>query len=109
MRRRVRARDKPSYEKVLQAARAASCEIIELAPTAGKMSEDNRPGVVQLKFVDVDVGAVLAPFATPQTVILDANWAQKFNRRGAFDDKALAENLSVLTAIASAPAMSNDM
>jgi hypothetical protein len=95
-------KDKPSYAKLVDAARQASCEIVELAPKAGTMAKDPRPGVVQLKFVDADLGPVLAPFATPHTIIVDKNWTLKLNRRGYFTEEALSEGLSVLGSFAAA-------
>lgn len=89
-------RDKPSYETLLSAALLASCEIIELAPKAGQMSSAPRPGVVQIKFVDTDLGPVLAPFATPHTVILDRDWTIKWTRRGMFDQDSLADSVALL-------------
>jgi hypothetical protein len=95
-------KDQPNYTKVLAAARQASCEVIEVAPRAGSMSVDPRPGVVQLKFVDADIGSVLAPFATPHTVILGRDWTLKWNRRGMMDDKALASGLAAINALVAA-------
>src|SRR5690606_31447194 len=89
-------KDKPSYDAFLDAARQASCEIIELAPRAGGMTYYPRPGVVQLKFVDADVGAALFPFATPHTVILDRKWTLQSSRRGIFDEKSLASSVALL-------------
>lgn len=89
-------KDKPAYASFVEAARRASCEVIEIAPMAGKMAADPRPGVVQLKFVDADIGSVVAPFATPQTVIVDGSWNLKWNRRGIFDDLSLADGMAVL-------------
>lgn len=90
-------KDKPSYRAFLDAAKGASCEIIELSPKAGHMAEDPRPGVVQLKFVDADVGSALSPFVTPHTVILDNSWSMKWNRRGVFDQESLAAAIAVVT------------
>jgi hypothetical protein len=89
-------RDKPSYEKFVNAARRASCEIIEIAPMANGMAYDPRPGIVQLKFVDADVGAVLFPFVTPQTIILGKDWSVKMNRRGIFTEESLANSVVLL-------------
>jgi hypothetical protein len=89
-------KDKPSYEKIIAAARNASCEIIEMAPNAGAMAYDPRPGIVQLKFVDSDIGSVLYPFVTPQTIILDRDWTVKMTRRAIFDEKSLAAGLAIL-------------
>lgn len=94
-------KDKPSYATFLDAARRASCEIIELAPRAGQMAEDSRPGIIQLKYVDADVALMLYPFATPETVILGGDWSLKLLRRGIFDDKSLASSIALLDGIAS--------
>ena len=89
-------KDKPSYEKFVDAARRASCEVVEMSPRAGGMADNPRPGIVQLKYVDADVGAPLFPFVTPQTIILDRDWSVKWTRRGIFDDKSLAASISLL-------------
>lgn len=94
-------KDKPSYEKLVEAARNTSCEVIELAPQAGGMAHDPRPGVVQLKYVDADVGSVLYPFATPQTIILDRDWSVRMTRRGMFDEQSLASTLALLETFSS--------
>jgi hypothetical protein len=96
-------KDQPSYDKVLDAARHAACEIIEMAPQAGGMAYDPRPGVVQLKFIDVDVGSVLFPFVTPQTVILDRNWSVRMTKRGIFNDQSLASSLALLETLSGHP------
>jgi hypothetical protein len=93
-------KDEPAYEAVLDAARRASCEIVELAPKAGSMAHNPRPSVVQLKFIDTDVGDVLSPFVTPQTAILDRSWSLRMHRRGMFDDKSLADGIALLRALA---------
>lgn len=88
--------DRSSYETFVAAARLASCEIVEVSPKAGNMTLDPRPGIVQLKFVDADLGPVLAPFVTPQTIILDRNWTLQWTRRGMFDEKSLASSVALL-------------
>lgn len=93
-------KDKPSYEKLVDAARHASCEIVEMAPRGNGMAYDPRPGIVQLKFVDVDVGAVLFPFATPQTIILDRDWSVKMTKRGIFNEQSLASSIALLNTFA---------
>jgi hypothetical protein len=92
--------DAPSYASLLKAAAAASCEVIELAPQAGTMKYDPRPGVVQLKYIDADMSAVMFPFVTPQTVVLDRDWSLRMSRRGAFDDKSLATTMALLKTMA---------
>jgi hypothetical protein len=93
-------KDKPEYAKILAAARRASCEVIEIAPRGNGMAYEPRSGVVQIKFVDTDVGGVLHPFITPQTVIVDGDWTVKANRRGIYDRRAVARSLAVLDAYA---------
>ena len=95
-------KDKPSYDRLLDAARRDSCEIIEIAPAADGMAYDPRPGVVQLKYVNADIGSVLFPFVTPQTIILDSNWSVKMTRRGVFNDESLASSVALLNTL-SAP------
>lgn len=93
-------RDKPSYGAILEVASRASCEVIEVAPQAGGLAYEPHPGVVQLKFVDSDVGSVLYPFVTPQTIIVDQNWTVKMTRRGMFDGRSLASAMEALRALA---------
>lgn len=96
-------KDKPSYAAFLDAARSASCEVIELSARAGQMAEDPRPGVVQLEFIDTDVGPALFPFATPHTVILDNAWSIQWNRRGMFDEESLEAGIAVVRELAAKP------
>jgi hypothetical protein len=91
--------DKAFYDAILGAAAEASCEAIEIAPTAGGMAEDLRPGVVQLRFVDTDVGAVLFPFVTPQTIVLDQGWTVRKTIRGALDENSRADTIALLRAL----------
>jgi len=93
-------KDKPSYTRLVDAARRASCEIIEISPRAGGMAHDPRPGIVQLKFVDADIGSVLFPFVTPQTVILDGNWSVKMTKRGMFNEQSLESGMAILGKLA---------
>lgn len=95
-------KDQPSYEKLVDAARHAACEVIEVAPAAGGMADNPRPGIVQLKFVDGDIGSVLFPFVTPQTIILDRDWTVRMTRRGIFDDQSLASSMALVGSL-SAP------
>lgn len=97
-------RDKASYAKLVEAAQGASCEIIEMAPQGGGMAYNPRSGIVQLKYVDVDVGSVLYPFVTPQTVIVDREWSVRMNRRGVFDEASLASSLAMLKSFSMLPA-----
>jgi hypothetical protein len=60
------------------------------------MAYDPRPGVVQLKYVDADIGSALFPFVTPQTIILDADWSVRMTRRGVFDESSLASSIALL-------------
>ena len=93
-------KDKPSYAKLVEAARRSSCEVIEVAPRAGSMAYDPRPGIVQLKFVDADLGSVVGSFVTPQTVIVDKDWKLLANRRGIFDEKSLNSTVALLESVA---------
>lgn len=97
-------KDKPSYTKLLEAARRASCDIIEVAPKAGSLALDPRPGVVQLKFIDADLGSVVGAFVTPQTVVVDRDWKLLSNRRGIFDDKSLVGAVALLESVANGKA-----
>lgn len=91
-------KDKPSYTALIEAARRSACEVIEISPKAGRMTADSRPGVVQLKFVDADVGSAIFPFLTPTTLVVDGNWKLKWGKRGVFNDKSLAEGIAALNA-----------
>jgi hypothetical protein len=97
-------KDMPAYERFLDVARRASCEVIEMSPIAGGIAYDPRPGVVQVKFVDADLGSVLFPFATPQTLVLDRKWSVRMNRLGAFDDKSLSAGITLLESFSESPA-----
>lgn len=92
--------DQPFYDSILSAAADASCEVIEMAPRSGGIAYNPRPGVVQLKYVDTDVGAAIYPFATPQTIVLDRNGSVRMNRRGAFDERSLAGTIALLQSLA---------
>lgn len=82
-------RDRSAYESLVRAATSASCEIIEIAPRAGGISGSPHLGVTQLKFTDTNLGAVLYPFITPQTLLLDESWTVRMNRRGITDESTL--------------------
>lgn len=92
-------RDSVSYERIVDAARRSSCDVIEIAPVAQGMAYAPRPGVTQLQFVDRDVVTALYPFVTPQTIILDNHWVVRMTKRGVFDDDSLAEGLSVIASL----------
>lgn len=92
-------KDRPSYSALIEAALRFSCEVIELSPKAGGMTADPRKGVVQLKFVDSDVGSAMFPFLTPTTLVVDGNWVLKWGRRGMFDEVSLAEGIAALDAL----------
>jgi hypothetical protein len=96
--------DQPSYDSILSMAVAASCEVIEMAPKAGTLAYDPRPGVVQIKYVDTDVGEALFPFVTPQTIILDHDWKVWMNRRGMYDEESLADAIMLLAQVSAPPA-----
>lgn len=88
--------DEPSYAAFRQVATQASCEIIEIAPRAGDMRQSARDGVVQLKYIDVDMGPAIFPMMTPMTFILDGNWKVKWMRRGTFSKSALEDGTRAL-------------
>lgn len=90
------AKDAPSYETIVEAARRAACGVVEISPHADGMAVDERQGVIQLKFVDGDIGGFLFPFVTPQTLVVDRSWSVRMTRRGAFDDPSLARMLTLL-------------
>jgi hypothetical protein len=94
------SKDKASYDAIVDAAQAVSCEVIELSPRAGGIAGDDRPGVVQLKFVNADLGLFLAPFVTPETIILDRSWSLQLAQRGMFDDETLASSLALIGRLA---------
>lgn len=88
--------DEASYAAFRQAATQVSCEILEIAPRAGDMRKDARDGVVQLKYIDVDIGPSMFPLMTPMTFILDGNWKVKWMRRGTFSELALEDGIRAL-------------
>jgi hypothetical protein len=92
-------KDAISYGQFLDAARRNECEILELAPRAGELQPYTRRGVRQLKYVTQDLGPVLFPLVTPQTVILDESWTVLWMRRGIFGDRSLSEAIAVLDSI----------
>lgn len=92
--------DKPAYEALLDVAREARCEVIELSPRAGQMARNERLAVVQLSFVDTDLGSVLAPFVAPQTIILDGAWTMKWIGRGMFSENTLASSMATVRSLA---------
>lgn len=96
--------DAASYHTLLKAAVAASCEVIELAPVAGTMAYRPRPGVVQLKYVDVDMSATMFPFVTPQTVVLDRDGSVRVSLRGIFDEQSLGAALALVNTMAASGA-----
>ena len=89
-------RDQASYQKLVSAAHRASCEIVEMSPKAGRMADAPGRGIIQLQYVDTDIGSVLAPFATPHTVLLDREWSLAWGRRGALDEGSVADALAAL-------------
>lgn len=88
--------DKSAYAEFVQAAKQADCEILELAPRAGDMSEDVREGIVQLKYIDTDLGPSVFPIGTPMTIVVDATWKVKWKRLGAFSSSSLKDGIRVL-------------
>lgn len=92
-------KDKGSYADLVAAALQSSCEIVELAPNAGQMALDPRPGIHQLKFVDTNLAPALFPFATPSTLILDREWNIRWARRGMFDRESLDASVKTIRSI----------
>lgn len=88
--------DETAYAALRRAARQVRCEVVEIAPRAGDMKENARDGVVQLKYIDADMGASIFPLITPMTFILDGNWEVKWMRRGAFSESALEDGIRAL-------------
>lgn len=91
--------DEAAYAAFINAARQASCEIVELAPKAGGIRERSREGVVQLKFIDQDLGPSIFPLVTPQTIVLNRDRAVKWMRRGAFSASSLDEGITVIKSL----------
>lgn len=89
-------RDAPSYESIVAAAQKSACEIIEISPRSGGMAYNPRADVVQLRFLSTNIGAVLYPFVTPQTIILNKDWSVVMTRRGAFDETSLSRAVAML-------------
>lgn len=93
-------KDRPNYERLIETALQANCEVIEVAPRAGKLALDVRPGVVQMKFVTTDLGPAVYPFVTPQTVLLNENWEVAYIRRGMFSEQALGDATAAIRSLA---------
>jgi hypothetical protein len=89
-------RDLPNYQRLIAVARDMSCEIIEIAPQAGRLGRDPRPGIVQMKYVTAALGPAVYPFVTPETVVLDKDWSVRYIRRGMFDEETLDDAIEVL-------------
>jgi hypothetical protein len=92
-------KDAPSYDKIVDAARRSSCEIIEISPLAQTMAANPRSGITQLQFVSGDIGTLLYPFVTPQTIVVDKDWYVKMTKRGGFDEQSLSDALSLIAAM----------
>lgn len=88
--------DAPKYSALINVARAAGCEVLEVAPKAGQMAENLRDGVVQLKYIDADLGPHMFPFVTPQTLIVDRSWVVRWSQRGILDDGSLAASAAAV-------------
>lgn len=86
-------RDRGSYDELVEAARSAQCEIIEVAPRAGQMASNPRAGIVQLKYV---TRALNRELVTPETIILDRGFSERWSNKGVISRTALNEGLSVL-------------
>jgi hypothetical protein len=91
--------DQPAYQSLVNAAAAESCEIIEIGPRATGIGRKPAHGVTQLKMVNADIGSVLFPFATPQTIIVDENWVVRLTRRGTLDKRSIRNGLKVLATL----------
>lgn len=89
-------KDTHAYQLMVAAARRASCQIVEVAPQEDGFDSGKQAGVVRIKFVDTNIGALLAPIATPQTIVLDAYGKVRMTKRGILDPRSLARGLSIL-------------
>lgn len=92
--------DEVAYARLRAAAARSHCQVVEVAPTAGMLTEDAREGVVQLRYIDHDLGTLIEPFITPHTIILDSEQSVKWMRRGTFDQSALTEAIAEIDALA---------
>jgi hypothetical protein len=91
--------DRVSYDKLVQTAVERGCEVIEVAPRAGDLSDAHRPELVQLKYVDVDLGLAVVPYVTPHTLVLDRNWAVRWKRRGELSDQTAIQGSNAILSI----------
>ena len=89
-------KDQSNYSEIVRAAKNVGCHVVAVAPRAGGMAavRDQQDG--QLKFVSLNLGGMLSPFLTPQTIVLDGARRVAWQRQGAFDERALAEGLAVI-------------
>lgn len=89
--------DQRQYTQLVQQAQKALCETVLLAPKTGQIKwEGNNGGVMQLQYVDMDLGRALNPYFTPQTILLDKKGLIVWDQEGSMDDDALTAAVSAL-------------
>jgi hypothetical protein len=88
--------DQRQYWALLQRAREAGCLTVVVAPRNGDVELNEDSNVVQLQFVDMNLGRVIYPFLTPQTILLDRNGRVKWQRQGSLDERSLEQGLQAI-------------
>lgn len=82
--------DKSRYGQLRQSARSVHCKILEVSPRTGQIKGRSDPDVAQMKFVDMQLGAALIPYETPETIVLDNARRVVWVHEGSLDDSALS-------------------
>jgi hypothetical protein len=88
--------DQTRYARFAEVAERTGCDVVSVAPFAGAMARKAGEERQQLKFVSMELGEVIYPFATPQTIVLDASRRVRWHRYGMFDDASLEEGLTLV-------------
>lgn len=93
--------DAPLFSEIADAALNEDCSVVSIAPRAGEMAEVSGK-VQQLKYISMDLGGLLNPFITPQTIVLDAERRLEWSIIGAMDTRKQRRALGVIEELGSA-------
>lgn len=83
--------DEAAYEEIRVIAKQSQCQVIEVSPIAGKLAPNLRDGVIQLKYVNEDLGVVVEPFITPHTMVLGPGGTLVWMHRGVMGRSAIKD------------------
>jgi hypothetical protein len=75
-------RDAGVFTVIARRAREERCAVIALAPYVGQIKASPDTSAVQLEFVDMQLGRVLEPSLTPQTILLSGDGRLLWQRQG---------------------------